>query len=87
MTKPINKVKREFCWHYGLVIHDECLWLHEIFDDNGRLSWTENPIEISGENVKDVLWALRMAVKDIKKGYIYETKKHKLIKIENDRKK
>lgn len=73
--------KKEFVWHYGLILHDKALWLHEIYDDGGKLSWTLEPKVISGEDTQDALWALKTAVKDIKAGAVYKIKGNKLIKL------
>lgn len=57
-------------WHYQLMKHtspsgESYYAVHEIYNLNKTTSWTENPCEISGESVEDVLWTLNTMIKDI----------------------
>jgi hypothetical protein len=67
-------------WHYGLIFHDDGWWLHEIYEGDGELSWTEDAIDILGDSVEDVLWVLKMIKRDIKRGMLYSIVNGKLVK-------
>ena len=75
------KKKTPWGWSYGFIIKDGIMYLHEIFGEESPDSWTVDPITISGENEKDVKFALTMALKDLDRGMIFKIRKNKLIKI------
>jgi hypothetical protein len=54
-------------WNYRLVQHDDCVGLHEVFYNGGRvMMWSEKPI-IVGDTVQEVLDVLEMMRRDTEK--------------------
>ena len=60
-------------WNNRIIKHekDDVVWysVHEVFysKNDGVIGYTENPISIVGETVKDVKSQLKMITKDIEK--------------------
>lgn len=66
-------------WHYQLMYHkpEQEGWegyyaIHEyypaaIFPEGEQDGWTENPCDITGDSVEDVVWILKAMLHDIEK--------------------
>ena len=64
-------------WHYQLMRHKDgyggtYLAIHEyypkeIFPEGEQAGWTIDPCEVTGEDVKDVVWSLKAMLHDIEK--------------------
>jgi hypothetical protein len=60
-------------WHFQLMRHpDGTLAIHEMFPLDDGPAWTENPVSVTGETVKDVKWMLTAMLNDIDRHGIVE---------------
>lgn len=60
-------------WNYRIIHHDKSDYpdfaIHEVFyDKDGKVeSWTEHPIDVSGESNAEIVRVLKMMLKDVSK--------------------
>ena len=55
-------------WHYQLMKHsDGSLAVHEYYTLEDGGSWTEKPVDISGDSVQDIKESIQMILNDINK--------------------
>ena len=70
-------------WNYRIIKHgrkiEPYFAVHEVFyDERGKIeSWTENPVDIVGDSVKDVTKMLETILKDIKQPVLKESELQK----------
>jgi hypothetical protein len=55
-------------WHYRIIKHvaphEEWCGLHEVYDIDGGISWTAEPVTFIGGTQEEIVAALRLALKD-----------------------
>lgn len=39
----------------------------ELFDEGESAGWTQNPVDVTGDSVEDVVWSLKAMLHDIEK--------------------
>jgi hypothetical protein len=66
-------------WNYRIIHHDKdkhpYFAVHEVFyDDDGKImSWTTDPINITGENKPDLIKTLRQMLGDVESEILIES--------------
>ena len=66
-TSFVKLVKAMNSWHYQLMKHDGYYAVHEFYPSDDGGSWTEKPVDISGDSVQDIKESIQMILKDIDK--------------------
>jgi len=59
-------------WHYQVMKHTEDngdVWygIHEMYPLDSGPAWTQEPVTVEGESIKDLKWQLKAILNDIEK--------------------